>query len=249
MSKLTNKIAVVTGGNSGIGLATAQAFINEGATVVITGRNQEKLDSAIKQLGVGAIAIKGDVSNLKDLDTLFATVKEKYGKIDVLFANAGGAKIAPISEVTEEHFDTTFNINVKGLYFTIQKALPLLSDDASVILNASIVSTKGLPGLSVYSATKAAVRSFARTLTSELSERGIRVNVISPGPIETPFYGELGVSEQVVNDFGAEIIKQVPQGRFGKAEEIAGAAVFLASSDSSYITGIELTVDGGMAQV
>ncbi|MEE8296077.1 MAG: SDR family oxidoreductase [Sphingomonadales bacterium] len=249
MTKLTNKIAVVTGGNSGIGLATAQAFIDEGATVVITGRNQEKLDAAIKQLGVGATAIRADVTKLEELDALFAAVKEKFGKIDVLFANAGGAKIAPITDVTEEHFDTTFNTNVKGLYFTIQKALPLLSDGASVILNASIVSTKGLPGLSVYSATKAAVRSFARTLTSELSERGIRVNVISPGPIETPFYGELGVSEEVVNDFGAEIIKQVPQGRFGKAEEIAGAAVFLAGGDSSYITGIELTVDGGLAQV
>ena len=216
---------------------------------MITGRNQKNLDAAVKKLGIGAIAVNADVTKSGDLDALFATVKEKYGRIDVLFVNAGSGKVAPIADVTEEHFDTTFNTNVKGLYFTIQKALPLLSDGASVILNASIASSKGLAGLSVYSATKAAVRSFARTLTSELADRRIRVNVISPGPIETPIYGKMGLSQEQANEFGANVVGQVPHGRFGTPEEIGRPAVFLASEDSSYITGIELTVDGGMAQV
>lgn len=249
MSKLSGKIAVITGGNSGIGLATAKLFAAEGAQVVITGRRQAELDAAIKEIGHKAVGVQGDVSKLADLDKLYAEVKQKFGHIDVLFANAGIAELSPLSAVTEEHFDKHFNINVKGLLFTVQKALPLLKNGASVILNASIVQLKGMEAFSVYSATKAAVRSFARGWTNDLKGQKIRVNSISPGPIETPIYGKMGLPQEAVQQFGAAIATQVPLGRFGKAEEIAQTALFLASDDSSYITGVDLCVDGGMAQV
>ncbi len=249
MSKLNNKIAVITGGSTGIGLATAQRFIADGAEVVITGRHQEALDSAVAKLGDRATGIRGDVSNLEDLDRLFAQVKKQFGRVDVLFANAGIAPFVPLEAVTEEHFDNLFNINVRGLFFTVQKALPLLSKGASIILNASVVATAGLPKTSVYSATKAAVRSFGRTLAAELSPSGYRVNVVSPGLIETPLVGKLGLNQDEVSAFGKMIVKQTPLGRTGRPEEIASTAAFLASDDSSYFTGAELVADGGMIQV
>ncbi len=249
MSKLNDKIAVVTGGSSGIGLATAQRFIADGAQVVITGRNQGTLDAAIAELGDRATAIRGDVANLKDLDRLFAQVREQFGRIDVLFANAGIAPFVPLEAVTEEHFDALFNINVRGLFFTVQKALPLLSEGASVILTASVVAQSGLPNTSIYSATKAAVRSLGRTLAAELSPRGIRVNVVSPGLIETPLVGKLGLSQEEIDAFAAQVVEQTPLGRPGKPEEIAATVAFLASDDASYFTGADLVADGGMIQV
>lgn len=248
--KLEGKVAVITGGNSGIGLATAQRFITEGAQVFITGRRQNELDAAVKRIGGNVIGVQGDVSKLADLDRLFATVKQKAGRIDVLFANAGGGEFARLGEITEEHFDKTFNINVKGLLFTVQKALPLLPDGASIILNASIVSIKGMENFSVYSATKAAVRSFARSWTVELKERKIRVNTLSPGPIETPAVDGLATQANLQPDqLKAGLTAGVPLGRMGTPDEIAKAAVFLASDDSSFVAGIELFVDGGMAQI
>ncbi len=249
MSKLNNKIAVITGGSTGIGLATAQRFIADGAQVVITGRNQETLEAAVAQLGDRATGIRGDVANLDDLDRLFAQVQKQFGRVDVLFANAGIAPFVPFGSVTEEHFDRLFNINVRGLFFTVQKALPLLSENASIILNASVVAHSGLPNTSVYSATKAAVRSLGRTLAAELSPRGIRVNVVSPGLIETPLVGKLGLSQDDVEAFGAQIVQQTPLGRVGKPEEIAATAAFLASDDASYFTGADLVADGGLIQV
>ena len=249
MSNLNNKVAVITGGSSGIGFATAQRFIAEGAQVVITGRNQEALDTAVAKLGDRATSIRGDVANLEDLDRLFAQVKKLFGHVDVLFANAGIAPFVPFEAVTEEHFDSLFNINVRGLFFTVQKALPLLSKGASVILNASVVAQSGLPKTSVYSATKAAVRSLGRTLAGELSPRGIRVNVVSPGLIETPLVGKLGLSQDETIAFGKMIVQQTPLNRVGRPEEIAATVAFLASNDSSYFTGAELVADGGMIQV
>jgi NAD(P)-dependent dehydrogenase (short-subunit alcohol dehydrogenase family) len=239
--KLEGKVAVITGGNSGIGLATARRFVAEGAHVFITGRRQAKLDEAVRQIGRNVTGVRGDVSHLTDLDRLFATVKQQRGQFDVLFANAAVSDFAPLGEITEEHFDRVFNINVKGLLFTVQKALPLFTDGGSIILNASIVASKGIEALSVYSATKAAVRSFARCWTMDLRRRKIRVNTISPGPIETPSFDKSGKREQAV--------AAVPMGRIGTPDELANAAVFLASDDSSYVTGIELCVDGGAAQV
>jgi NAD(P)-dependent dehydrogenase (short-subunit alcohol dehydrogenase family) len=247
--KLEGKVAVVTGGNSGIGLATAKRFVAEGAHVFITGRRQAELDAAVKEIGDNVTAVQGDVSNLADLDRLFSVVRDHKGRVDVLFANAGGAEFAALGEITEEHFDKTFGINVKGLLFTVQKALPLFTDGGSIILNASIVSSKGLENFSVYSATKAAVRSFARTWTVDLKKRGIRVNAISPGPIDTPGVSSLAPTEEAAAQFKAALTASVPLGRIGTSDEIAKAAVFLASDDSSYVTGIELFVDGGMAQV
>ncbi len=249
MSKLANKVAIVTGGSSGIGLATAQRFIADGADVVITGRNQEALNAAVAKLGDRATGIHGDVANLEDLDRLFAQVQEQFDRVDVLFANAGIAPLAPFDAVTEEQFDRLFNVNVRGLFFTVQKALPLLSDGASVILNASVVAQSGLPNTSVYSATKAAVRSLGRTLAAELSPRGIRVNVVSPGLIETPFWGKVGLSQDEVDAFGAQVVQRTPLGRPGKPEEIAATAAFLASDDASFFTGADLVADGGMIQV
>ena len=249
MKKLEGKVAVITGGNSGIGLATAQRFVAEGAYVYITGRRQIELDTAARQIGKNVTAVQGDVSNLADLDRLYATVQQQHGRIDIVFANAGGVEFAPLGEISEAHFDKIFNSNVKGLLFTVQKALPLLQAGGSIILNASSAATKAVPGVSVYSATKAAVRSFARGWTLELKARKLRVNAISPGPINTPGPNSLGNSEEEREQIKASIIAIVPMGRFGEPDEVAKAAVFLASDDSSFITGIELFVDGGTAQI
>ncbi|MEH1951863.1 MAG: glucose 1-dehydrogenase [Nostoc sp.] len=249
MSKLEGKIALVTGGNSGIGLATAKQFVAEGAYVYITGRRQVELDAAVEAIGKNVTAVQSDVSNLADLDRLFATIKQEQGHLDIIFANAGGGQIAPLGEITEEHFDKTFNINVKGLLFTVQKALPLLPEGASIILNASTTSIKGTPAFSVYSATKAAVRSFARNWILDLRERKIRVNAISPGVVPTPGYDHLGLNDQQLQEFVDSQASAIPLGRVGKPDEIAKAVVFLASDDSSFVNGIELFVDGGMAQI
>jgi NAD(P)-dependent dehydrogenase (short-subunit alcohol dehydrogenase family) len=249
MPKLEGKIAVVTGGNSGIGLATAKRFVAEGAYVFITGRRQAELDAAVKEIGKNVTGVQGDVSKLADLDRLYATVKQQKGRLDIVFANAGGGEFAPLGAITEEQFDKTFNANVKGLLFTVQKALPLLADGSSIILNASIVSIKGMPAFSVYSATKAAVRSFARSWTMDLKERKIRVNALSPGPIDTPGVRGLARSEEQLKQIQAGLVASVPMGRMGTPDEIAKVAVFLASDDSSFVTGIELFVDGGMAQI
>jgi NAD(P)-dependent dehydrogenase (short-subunit alcohol dehydrogenase family) len=249
--RLDGKIAVITGGNSGIGLATAQRFVDEGAYVFITGRRQTELDASVKQIGKNIIGIQGDISNLADLDRLYDTVKQQKGRIDVLFANAGIIEFAPLGSITESHFDKIFSINVKGLLFTVQKALPLFQDSGSIILTASIGGSKGFEGISVYDATKAAIRSFARSWTVDLKNRKIRINAISPGPIATPMVSSVGtgLSEEQVEQFTASIVNTVPLGRMGNADEVAKAVSFLASDDSSYITGIELFVDGGMAQV
>jgi len=249
MNKLEGKIALVTGGNSGIGLATAKQFVNDGAYVFITGRRDSELAAAVKEIGRNVTGVRGDVSNLGDLDRLFAQINRDQGKLDVVFANAGFARYAAFGKITEEFYDSLFNVNVKGLLFTVQKALPLLSDGASIILNASIVGSKGLPSNSVYSATKAAVRSFARTWTTDLRDRRIRVNAISPGSIDTPGARDLLASSDVGEQRKKMINNAVPLGRFGTPDEVAKAVVFLASDDSSYVTGTELFVDGGFAQV
>jgi len=248
--KLEGKIALVTGGSSGIGLATAQNFVKEGAFVYITGRRQSELDKAVKAIGGTQVkAVRADSSNLADLDRLFGQIKQEKGRLDVVFANAGRGSLAPLGTITEEVYDQTFNTNVKGVLFTVQKALPLIPDGGSVILNASIVSQKGMPAFSVYSATKAAVRSFARGWTNDLKDRKIRVNAISPGPIDTPILDGLGETEEQRNGVKAHLTSQVPLGRIGQPDEIAKAAVFLASQDASFVAGVELFVDGGMAQV
>src|SRR6266487_2309070 len=249
MGKLDGKIALITGGNSGIGLATAKQFVNEGAYVFISGRRDPELAVAVKEIGRNVTGVQGDVSNLGDLDRLFAQIKQEKGKLDIVFANAGVAKYAPLGTITEEHYDSLFNIAVRGLLFTVQKALPLMPDGASIILNASIVASKGLPDWSVYSATKAAVRSFARTWTTDLKDRRIRVNAVSPGPIETPGLNDLVASTGAGEERLKMLSNNVPLGRLGTADEIAKAVVFLASDDSSYVTGTELFVDGGFAQV
>jgi NAD(P)-dependent dehydrogenase (short-subunit alcohol dehydrogenase family) len=249
MGKLDGKTAVITGGTTGIGLATAKRFVKEGATVFITGRRRNELDVAVELIGKNVTGVQGDAANLADLDRLYATVKEQSGHIDVLFANAGIGEFAPLGAITEEHFDKIFNVNVRGLLFSVQKALPLFTEGGSIILNASIVASKGTPALSVYSATKAAVRSFARTWTLDLKDRRIRVNAISPGPIDTPGLSGLGATEEQTAQFKATLVAGVPLGRLGEPDEIAKAAVFLASDDSSYVTGIELFVDGGLAQI
>jgi NAD(P)-dependent dehydrogenase (short-subunit alcohol dehydrogenase family) len=249
MSKLEGKIALITGGNSGIGLATAKQFVEEGAYVFITGRRVPEVLAATKTIGKQVVGVQGDVSNPNDLDHLFAQIKREKGKLDIVFANAGVAKYAPIGTITEEFYDSIFNINVKGLLFTVQKALPLMPDGASIILNASIVASKGLSAVSVYSASKAAVRSFARTWTTDLRNRRIRVNAVSPGSTDTPGLSELFASGEAGSERLKMIPKMIPLGRLGTPAEIAKAVVFLASDDSSYITGTELFVDGGFAQV
>jgi NAD(P)-dependent dehydrogenase (short-subunit alcohol dehydrogenase family) len=249
MGKLEGKIALVTGGNSGIGLATAKRFVSEGAYVFITGRRTEELAAAVKEIGKNVTGVQGDVSKLADLDRLFAQIKREKGKLDIVFANAGVAKYARLGSITEELFDSIFNTNVKGLLFTVQKALPLVPDGASIILNASIVGSKGLPTNSVYSATKAAVRSFARTWTTDLKDRRIRVNAVSPGSTDTPGARDLLASSEVGEQRKKMIATVTPLGRIGTPDEIAKAVVFLACDDSSYVTGIELFVDGGLAQV
>ena len=248
-NKLEGKIALITGGNSGIGLATAERFVKEGAYVYITGRRQPELDQAVKTIGSNVTAVRGDASSLADLDQLFAQIQREKGRLDIVFANAGAGIFAPLGAITEEQYDQTFGTNVKGLLFTVQKALPLMPDGGSIILNASIVSIKGMAAFSVYSATKAAVRSFARTWTNDLKARKIRVNVVSPGPIETPGVSRLAKTEEERQGLFDQFASMVPLGRIGQPDEIAKAVVFLASDDASFIAGIELFVDGGMAQV
>jgi NAD(P)-dependent dehydrogenase (short-subunit alcohol dehydrogenase family) len=249
--RLDGKIAVITGGNSGIGLATAQRFAQEGAYVFIIGRRQSELDKAVKEIGKNVMGVQCDVSNLADLDRLYDKVKQQKGRIDILFANAGVADVAPLGSITGSHFDKIFNINVKGLLFTVQKALPLFQDGGSIILTSSVGGSKGFEGVSVYSATKAAVRSFARSWTVDLKHRKIRVNAVSPGMISTPMVSGqgMGLSEEQVEQFRKSVLNNVPLGRMGNPDEIAKAVAFLASDDSSYITGIELFVDGGLAQI
>jgi NAD(P)-dependent dehydrogenase (short-subunit alcohol dehydrogenase family) len=247
MNKHQGKVAVVTGGSTGIGLAAAELLVAEGGYVFITGRRKKELDAAVERLGRNVTAVPSDVSKLADLDRLFATVKETKGHIDILFANAGIAEGAPLTEITEEHFDRQFDINVKGALFTVQKALPLLRDGASIILASSVVGSKGLANRSVYSATKAALRSFARTWTTDLKGRRIRVNVVSPGATDTP--GLRGLSQMSGEGLSDLYRDRVPLGRLGRPEDVAGAVSFLASDESSYISGTELFVDGGLAQV
>ena len=249
MSKLEGKIALVTGGNGGIGLATAKRFVNEGAYVFITGRRDTELAAAVREIGRNVAGVRGDVSNLADLDRLFGQIKREKGRLDIVFANAGIAKYAPVGKITEELYDSIFGINVKGLLFTVQKALALMPEGASIILNASIVASKGLSSNSVYSATKAAVRSFARTWTTDLKDRRIRVNAVSPGSIDTPGLSDLLASSETGQQRLKMISNSVPLGRLGTPDEIAKAVVFLASDDASYVTGTELFVDGGFAQV
>jgi NAD(P)-dependent dehydrogenase (short-subunit alcohol dehydrogenase family) len=249
MGKLEGKIALVTGANSGIGLATAKQFVSEGAYVFITGRRDAELAAAAKEIGRNVTAVRGDVSNPGDLDRLFAQIKREKGRLDIVFANAGVAKYAPLGKITEEFYDSIFDINVKGLLFTVQKALPLMPDGASIILNASIVASKGFSANSIYSATKAAVRSFARTWTTDLKARRIRVNAVSPGSIDTPGLSDLLASSETGQERKKMISTAVPLGRLGKPDEIAKAVAFLASDDASYIAGAELFVDGGFAQV
>lgn len=249
MKKLEGKVAVITGGNSGIGLATAQQLVSEGAYIFITGRRQSELDAAVKQIGENVSSVQGDVSNLEDLDQLYAKVKEQKGTIDILFANAGVGELALLGTITEAQFDKIFGVNVKDLLFTVQKALPLFRDGGSIILNASIGGSKGIEATSVYSATKAAIRSFARTWAAELKHRRIRVNAISPGPIDTPAFNGLARTKEEVDQIKTNLASKVPLGRMGMPDEVAKAVLFLASDDSSFITGIELFVDGGMAQI
>jgi NAD(P)-dependent dehydrogenase (short-subunit alcohol dehydrogenase family) len=250
MKNLEGKIAVVTGGSSGIGLATAKRLVDEGAHVVITGRREKELKEAATFIKRNVTTVVGDVSRLEDLDRLYAVVKEKHGHIDILFANAGAGTVAPLAAATEAHFDQTFDVNVKGLFFTVQKSLPLFKDGGSIILNSSVSNLLGLPGFTAYAASKAAVRSFARGWALELKDRKIRVNAMSPGAIDTPALATTtGLSAEQAEQAVAQFTTQIPMGRRGMPEEIAAAVAFLASDESSYITGIDLAVDGGMAQV
>jgi len=250
MNKLEGKIAVITGGNSGIGLATAKHFIAEGAYVFVTGRRQQALDTAVSEIGKNVTGIQGDVSNLVDLDRLYSIVKQQKGHIDILFANAGLGEFARLGQISEEHFDRTFDVNVKGLLFTVQKAIPLFKDEGgSIILNSSIAASKGVEGFSVYSASKAAIRSFARTWTVDLRHRKIRVNAVSPGMIDTKALNDLMENEEHSRQLKKDLVSTVPLRRMGTPDEVAKVVTFLASDESSYITGIELFVDGGTAQI
>ncbi|KJC55920.1 oxidoreductase [Bradyrhizobium sp. LTSPM299] len=249
MAKLDRKIALITGGNSGIGLASAKLFAAEGATVVIAGRRQDALDAALSEVGSSAIGIRCDVANLDDLDRLYAEIGKRYGRLDIVFANAAIMTVAPIAAVTPEHFDREFGVNVRGLYFTVQKSLPLLPDGSSIILTSSVAHFKATPGFQLYGAAKAAVRSFARGWTTDLKDRKIRVNCLSPGPTETPLSGKMGVSLEQVMQGRPNLLARIPLGRMGAPAEVASAALFLASDDSSFITGIDLCVDGGLGQV
>ncbi|MDI1433267.1 SDR family oxidoreductase [Polyangium sorediatum] len=249
MGALEGKVAVVTGGSTGIGLAAAKRFAAEGARVFITGRRKAELDAAVAAIGSSAVGIRADSSNLADLDQLYTVVREQAGRIDVVFANAGGGEFLPLGAITEEHYDKTFNTNVKGVLFTVQKALPLLVDGGSIILNASTTSTMGTESFSVYSATKAAVRNFARSWILDLKARRIRVNVISPGPIKTPGLASLAPTEEEAKALLQGLASTIPLGRLGDPDEVGKAAVFLASDASSFVNGAELFVDGGYAQI
>jgi NAD(P)-dependent dehydrogenase (short-subunit alcohol dehydrogenase family) len=248
-AKHEGRIALVTGGSSGIGLATAERLAREGATVVVTGRRQTELDAAVRTVRRGAVGVCGDITNLEDLDRLFATLKERHGRLDILFANAGSGHLLPLGAITEQHFDETFRVNVKGTLFTVQKALPLMPDGSAIVINGSMAATKGMPAFSVYAASKAALRSFARVWTVDLKARGIRVNVVAPGTIITPGYKTGGLSDEQIEGFKAMAAAAAPLGRTGTEDEVAKAVSFLASDDASYITGIELFVDGGTAQI
>ena len=249
-SQFDGKVALVTGGSSGIGLATAKLFAQRGATVYITGRRQKELDEAVHEIGPSATGIRGDVSRLEDIAKVYQTIREQKGKLDILFANAGIGEFAPLGQIKEEHFDMQFDVNVKGTLFTVQDALPLMSTGSAIVLNASMVSIKGGPAFSVYSATKAAIRSFARNWAVDLKGRGIRVNAVSPGVIPTPgYHTSLGLTQQQVDDYIQSVTPAIPLGRTGAPDEIAKAVAFLASDESSYIAGIELFVDGGQAQI
>jgi NAD(P)-dependent dehydrogenase (short-subunit alcohol dehydrogenase family) len=248
--RLEGKIALVTGGSSGLGLATARRFAHEGAMVFITGRRKPELDLAVEQIGNETVGVQGDISNMDDLDRLYEIIKQRAGRLDVLFANAGGGEFVPMGEITEAHLDKSLAINIKGTLFTVQKALPLMPPGASIILNGSMVSLKGFPAFGVYAATKAALRSFARTWSVDLRERRLRVNVVAPGTVVTPGYkNELRLTDEQIRDLEAQAAATAPLGRAGTPDEIAKAVLFLASDDSSYVTGIELFVDGGAAQI
>jgi NAD(P)-dependent dehydrogenase (short-subunit alcohol dehydrogenase family) len=249
MGKLDNKVALITGGTSGIGLATAKRFAAEGAQVYITGRRQKELDAAVKEVGKGAVGVQGDVSKLADLDRLFDTIKQQKGRLDVVFTNAGGGAFAPMGSVTEEHYDQIFDNNVKGTVFTVQKALPLMPEGSSIILMASIAGVKGLPAFSIYSGAKAAVRNFARGWSVDLKDKKVRVNAVSPGLIPTPGYNTMGLTDAQIEGFVASMLPSIPSSRAGTPEDVAKAVTFLASDDSSYVNGAELSVDGGMAQI
>ena len=249
MSKLKNKVAVITGANSGIGLATAKLYLKEGAKVVLSGRRKEALEEVSKNLEGEFITVVADVSKLEDNTRLIKEATNKYGNIDILFLNAGVAPVTPTTEVTETHYDEIFNINVKGPILATKEALPHINDGGTILFTNSIVHQKGFEGLSVYSASKGALRAYSRVLTSEVKSRGIRVNSIAPGPIATPLYGKMGLPQDVVEEMGKGFAAQVPLGRFGTSEEIANAALFLASEDASYINGVELEVDGGLSQI
>lgn len=249
MGKLDGKVALVTGGSSGIGLASARLFAAEGAQVVITGRRRGALDEAAAQIGASAFAVAGDVSNLADLDRLYGAIAERYGKLDVVFANAGGLTLAPFGAVTPEQFDSEMSVNVRGQFFTVQKALPLLRDGGAVLLMASTSHFTGAPATHLYAGAKAAVRAFARGWTTDLKARKIRVNVISPGPTRTPIADKMGIPKEAFPAFLQQLVEAIPLGRVAEPEEIAKAALFLVSDDSSFVTGIDLVVDGGMTQV
>ncbi|SEK41264.1 NAD(P)-dependent dehydrogenase, short-chain alcohol dehydrogenase family [Aquimarina amphilecti] len=249
MNKLNNKVAVITGANSGIGLATAKLYLQEGAKVVVSGRRQEALDEVAKELEGDFITVKADVSIAEDNKRLIQEATNKYGKIDILFLNAGIAPPTPTTDITEEHYNSIFDINVKGPIIATKEALPHINDGGTILFTNSIVHQKGFDGLGIYSASKGALRAYQRVLTSEVKTRGIRVNAIAPGPIDTPIYGKMGLPEDVVEEMGKGFAQQVPLGRFGTSEEIAKSALFLASDDASYINGIELEVDGGLSQI
>lgn len=249
MGKLDGKIALVTGGSTGIGLASAILFQEEGAKVAVTGRNRDSIAAAQKELGPGALAIASDTSKLADITALVEAIRQKFGRIDILFANAGTARFQPFGEIEESFYDDHFNTNVKGLFFTIQSALPLIPSGGSILLTASVVSRKGFSGSSVYAATKAAVRSFGRTLATELAPRGIRVNTLSPGPIATPLFDKMGLSDQAIGEIHQRFANSVALKRMGSPEEMAQAALFLVSDDASYVIGAELFADGGLAEL
>lgn len=249
MGKLSGKIAVVTGGSAGMGLATAKLFVQEGATVIITGRDQAALDAAVQSIGRNIEAFRSDISKVADIEALRAHVERKYGRVDIVFANAGTAKPGPFEQVSEDDFDFGVDTNLKGTYFTVQKLVPLMTAGGAVVLNTSIQGSKGWPGFTIYAATKAAIRSLARTLTAELSSKGIRVNAVAPGFIDTDLIRKVGLSEAAIERINEQAHAQIPMGRSGSAEEIAKPVLFLVSDDAAYITGVELTVDGGWTQV